>query len=256
MAEGAIRTGAVIEQLLARGYVLVESLLDARLLSELNAEVMRASRAREDEIRRLPGYRMGHVKLGLGARNEPLWQRLVETGLVEALTRQFGFGRVMARGNLNLPGSIRQVFHRDGLDGALIVNVPLVDVTDNGPIELVSGPLGARIDTREFVLGGLRRRGVRVSSRVGDVLVRARAGWHRGTENRSAVARAMVGFRLTAGEGAGENGLEQVGFTGEIEFQGNVYPVGLYGRAQERFDAAFPGFSENAKHALRFALNR
>lgn len=237
-----------------QGYVVFPALLQSAVVTPLQDDVLMAFETRRDACRTLQGFRMGHLKFCLGDRNQVLWEALEATGLIARLRAEFGISEVHGRGNLNLPGSRRQVFHRDGTDDSLILNVPLVDVDANGPIQMACSPLGEAINTRRFFLKGYHRETELLTSRVGDVLLRTRAGWHRGTENHTTKARAMVGFRLLRG-GPGAGAIRKSGFSGDVEILGNVYPRGLYGKLQERIDALMPTWSKYMKYATRFAMN-
>ena len=98
-------------------------------------------------------------------------------------------------GNLNIPGSAFQPPHTDGLMDTryLIVNVPLDDVDEtNGSTEIYPGSHLKRMSYKEFQRD-FRKRAVRTNSRAGDVVIRYPNLWHRGTPNRSARPRMMLG---------------------------------------------------------------
>jgi hypothetical protein len=98
-------------------------------------------------------------------------------------------------GNLNIPGSAYQPPHTDGLMDLrhLIVNVPLgvVDET-NGSTELYPGSHVRRMSYKEF-RRDFGKSAIRVNSGIGDVVLRFPNLWHRGTPNRSARPRMMLG---------------------------------------------------------------
>jgi ectoine hydroxylase-related dioxygenase (phytanoyl-CoA dioxygenase family) len=106
------------------------------------------------------------------------------------------------------PGSSYQPVHRDepadlyreapGLSlptYAVCVNIPLGDVhPDDGPMELWPGgthclPLPDRLEQV-----AARMPSVRATITAGSVLLRDIRTWHRGTPNRSAAARSMLGY--------------------------------------------------------------
>lgn len=98
-------------------------------------------------------------------------------------------------GNLNIPGSAFQPPHTDGLMDTryLIVNVPLCDVDEtNGSTEIYPGSHLKRMSYSEFQRD-FRKKAYRTNSKVGDVIVRYPNLWHRGTPNRSAQPRMMMG---------------------------------------------------------------
>jgi ectoine hydroxylase-related dioxygenase (phytanoyl-CoA dioxygenase family) len=137
--------------------------------------------------------------------------------------------------NYNLPGSVAQHYHMDGLflETFIIVNVAVVD-TDlaNGAIDVVPGTQKRFYKYWEFALGRVYRQSRRLQMKRGDVLIRISSLWHRGMPNQTATPRPMLAFTF------GERGV-QVKDTfahngGAIEFQPNWFTPSRLGRLRER----------------------
>jgi ectoine hydroxylase-related dioxygenase (phytanoyl-CoA dioxygenase family) len=143
--------------------------------------------------------------------------------------------------NYNLPGSVAQHYHIDGLytDDFLICNIAVVD-TDlvNGAIDLLPGTNREFLPFWKYAVNRTHRRSTRIEMRQGDVLLRKSTLWHRGMPNRSAQPRPMMS--LTFGERSAPNvGLDAV-FDGDIVFYPNWYSTSRMGVLRERVFATAP----------------
>lgn len=143
--------------------------------------------------------------------------------------------------NFNLPGSVEQHWHMDGIytESFLIVNVCVVD-TDlkNGAISLVPKTHQRFYRFWEFAAGRVDRGEERVCMSRGDVLVRVSTLWHRGMPNRSSNARPMLA--LTLGEKQVDTDDPFAYNAGKIEFQANWFRTNLIGRLRERITVHAP----------------
>src|SRR5262249_46387382 len=97
--------------------------------------------------------------------------------------------------NFNLPGSVIQHIHMDGVYTRefMIANVAVVG-TDlvNGAIDVVPGTHDRFYPYWKFALAGRPHK--RLPAEAGDVLVRISRLWHRGMPNHSAAPRPMLAF--------------------------------------------------------------
>src|SRR5205085_3629148 len=108
-----------------------------------------------------------------------------------------------------LPGSDYQRVHADtqllfpeaifsAPPYGLVVNVPLVDVTDeNGPLEVWPGGthyMPARMDLERMAKGMVSER---LKMKAGGLLIRDLRMWHRGTPNRGTRSRPHVALVYT-----------------------------------------------------------
>jgi ectoine hydroxylase-related dioxygenase (phytanoyl-CoA dioxygenase family) len=103
--------------------------------------------------------------------------------------------------NFNLPGSVAQHYHTDGLytKDFLICNIAVVD-TDlrNGAIDVLPGTHREFYKFWRYAYHRLYRLSTRVPLRQGDVIVRRSTVWHRGMPNFSPSPRPMLA--ITFGE--------------------------------------------------------
>jgi len=143
--------------------------------------------------------------------------------------------------NFNLPGSVVQHYHIDGLylDHYLIVNVAVVDTSlENGAIELVPKTHKRFYKYWEFAAGRVYRGGKRITMQRGDVLVRLSTVWHRGMPNHSATPRPMLA--LTLGESYVNTTDPFAAGGGAVEFQANWFKTDLLGQLRERITVRAP----------------
>jgi hypothetical protein len=143
--------------------------------------------------------------------------------------------------NFNLPGSVPQHYHMDGLflESFMIVNVAVVDTDlNNGAIDVVPKTHKRFYKYWEFAAGRVYKGSLRVPLSAGDVLIRTSTVWHRGMPNFSSAARPMLA--LTMGE-KGVNTSDPFAYNGgKIEFQTNWFNTSLLGRLRERTTVAAP----------------
>jgi Phytanoyl-CoA dioxygenase (PhyH) len=187
----------------------------------------------------------GHLNCFPGEESRFAFEALRERGLIELLRElspKSMIGPHTVGLNLNLPGSVEQHYHIDGMfkNDFLIANVAVVD-TDlvNGAIDLLPGTNQRYYKYWQFALGRLERRTTRLPMSQGDVLLRTSTLWHRGMPNRSQTPRPMVAF--TFGERADQPPEDPFAANGgKILFRENWYRPTLLGRLRERTFVAAP----------------
>lgn len=143
--------------------------------------------------------------------------------------------------NFNLPGSVEQHYHMDGiyLESFLIVNVCVVDTNlENGAIDLIPKTHKRFYKYWEFAAGRVYKDSTRVCMSQGDVLIRVSTLWHRGMPNRSQQARPMLA--LTLGEKQIDTDDPFAFNQGQVEFQMNWFRPNLLGRLRERVTIKVP----------------
>ncbi len=143
--------------------------------------------------------------------------------------------------NFNLPGSVAQHYHMDGifLQSFMVVNVAVVDTSiENGAIDIVPKTHQRFYRYWEFAAGRVYRGSTRVPMSAGDVLIRPSTLWHRGMPNRTQVARPMLAVTL------GEKGVSTddpfAYNAGKTQFQTNWFTTSLLGRLRERTTVTAP----------------
>jgi len=228
----------VINDLDDRGYVVIPGVVSRPSLERLNEHLVQTYQRRERF--KGGGTIAGHLNCFPGERSRFIYEELDACGLVDAIwtTRPDLSRTLRATTNFNLPGSVAQHYHMDGLfsENFVICNVAMVDTTiENGAIDVLPGTHRAYIPYWEFALRRTYRASTRVEMRQGDVIVRQSTLWHRGMPNRTASPRPM--FSLTFGEKSGTQG---DAFEGETLFYSNWFTSSRTGIARERLFVRAP----------------
>lgn len=224
-------TGSAVEQFTRDGYVIFEDVLPSDLVADLRREYLEALRQKQRRLgiervdfRHEQKDRYGRpnfIPLG-GNHDVNRWNMHLPSRLpfldsrvianpktMEVIDAIMGEGCVltMLASDAAAPGSQPQEIHQDSHVTRLVVNIPLIDVTeDNGPIEMWPkthrrDPFG-RADAFDYEAPPLRperieelvgkipmKRGV---MRAGSMLLRDQRLLHRGSENRSDQIRPML----------------------------------------------------------------
>jgi hypothetical protein len=189
------------------------------------------------------GMVSGHLNCYPGSVARGVLSDLASTGTLDMLQSIYPTDTQAIRlgCNFNLPGSVEQHYHIDGifLDNYLIVNVAVVD-TDlvNGAIDIIPKTHKRFYKYWEFAAQRVSRGSTRIQMSRGDVLVRQATLWHRGMPNKSQKARPMLA--ITLGE-KGVNNPDPFAYAGgNIEFQKNWFSSSLLGRVRERTTVMAP----------------
>jgi len=196
----------------------------------------------------------GHLNCSPGGAARFAYDTLVEHGILEVakeiLPRARGAVRVGC--NLNLPGSVAQHYHTDGLflEDFMVVNVAAVDTTiENGAIDVLPGTHRKFYKYWRFAFERPYRGTTRLPLSQGDVLIRTSNLWHRGMPNLTSVPRPMLAFTL--GERRDDDAARDPFLNGStITFEKNWYSDDLLGRLRERTFVKAP-FTYNAYRFVR-----
>jgi len=221
------------------GYVVLRDVVDRDRLTQLAANLT-------DEYRRLKasnelfeggGSLTGHLNCFPGEQSRFVWSDVSAAGihdLVRAVRPDIAES-VRATMNFNLPGSVAQHYHTDGLytKEFLICNIAAVD-TDlrNGAIDVLPGTNREFWKFWRYAVHRLYKKTTRVPLRQGDVVVRKSTLWHRGMPNHSPHPRPMMA--ITFGE---MDDLDQDPFAvndGKPMFFPNWYNTSKLGQLRER----------------------
>ena len=179
----------------------------------------------------------GHLNCVPGEDSRFAYDALVERGIVDVVRElsPHSFGPVRVGCNMNLPRSVAQHYHMDGifLEDFMIANVAVVD-TDlvNGAIDVAPGTQKRFYKYCEFAAGRVYLRSKRLPLNQGDVLVRTSKLWHRGMPNNASVPRPMLAF--TFGEKGVREGDAFRDNNGKIGFDPNWFKPTRLGRIRER----------------------
>lgn len=189
------------------------------------------------------GLLSGHLNCYPGEIAKGVVHELRDTGTLELVNHLFPTDPRATRigCNFNLPGSVAQHYHMDGifLESFMVVNVAVVDTSlENGAIDVVPTTHKRFYRYWEFAAGRVYRGSTRLPMSAGDVLIRTSTLWHRGMPNRTRVARPMLALTL------GEKGVDvddPFAFNaGRTQFQTNWFTTSLLGRLRERTTVAAP----------------
>jgi glycosyltransferase involved in cell wall biosynthesis len=182
-----------------RGVVAPEPLTDIAAALHAEYEQLRSSA----DMFAGGGSISGHLNCFPGEQTRFVWDAVKAAGvqeLVRAIRPDIA-DSIRATMNFNLPGSVAQHYHTDGLytKDFLICNIAVVD-TDlgNGAIDVLPGTHREFYKFWRYAYHRLYRLSTRVPLRQGDVIIRRSTVWHRGMPNTSAVPRPMMA--ITFGE--------------------------------------------------------
>ena len=235
----------ILDRLRADGFVVLRGVVPREPLADFARQLcddydrVRSSGA----LFKGGGTIIGHLNCFPGAQSRFIYDRLDEYGIIDVAT---AWDPVAARFprptlNFNLPGSVAQHYHMDGLYTGefLICNVAVVDTTiENGAFDVLPGTHREFMKFWRYAIERKYRLSTRVPMEQGDVMLRLSTTWHRGTPNRTDSPRPMMA--VTFGELGPTDGdpFEQNG--GEIEFYENWYGTTRLGQLRERVYRSAP----------------
>lgn len=227
------------------GYVVLKNVVSRDTLREVTGGLNREYAGWVQSTAKFKGGGLlsGHLNCYPGELARPVLNELRSTGTL-GLTQKLlpTAPRALRLGcNFNLPGSVAQHYHIDGLfvENFLVLNVAVVDTTlENGAIDVIPKTHKRFYKYWEFEANRVARGSTRVPLSAGDVLIRVSTLWHRGMPNKSAAARPMLAFTF------GERGVDTddpFGHAGgQVEFQTNWFTTSLLGRLRERVTVTAP----------------
>jgi ectoine hydroxylase-related dioxygenase (phytanoyl-CoA dioxygenase family) len=237
----AIEVGEVSRRLDIDGYCVIRNVVSANRLADYAEELLAAYRAAP----RFPGGGSisGHLNCLPGESARFIVEEIEAHGIRDAVHAACPELPRTARVtmNYNLPGSIAQHYHMDGIYIAdyIICNVGVVD-TDllNGAIDLLPTTHREFYPFWRYALERKYRLTTRVPMAQGDVLLRRSTLWHRGMPNRTAVPRPM--FSLTVGERITPVEDPILSNPSEIQFYANWYGTSRVSVLREQVEVALP----------------
>jgi ectoine hydroxylase-related dioxygenase (phytanoyl-CoA dioxygenase family) len=220
------------------GYLVIRGAVPKELLAEFHARVTAEfdRKKANGELFEGGGNISGHLNCFPGAETKAIYDVLEERGLIELVRKLHPKSKFSPNVgcNFNLPGSVAQHYHPDGLfvRDFSILNIAVVDTTlENGAIDLLPGTHTRFFRFWRYAVERQYKRSTRVPMSRGDVLFRISNLWHRGMPNRTQVARPMLAFTWEDG------GRESDPFAihgGKIQFLPNWYRSDLISRVRER----------------------
>jgi hypothetical protein len=221
-----------------QGYLVFRNIVPKAQLSVLKQQIFDEFEASKRSGRLFSGggQLSGHLNCFPGEVSRFTHEALEERGVIDVVRQLYPKPMALRVGcNLNLPGSVAQHYHMDGvyLEDFMIANVAVVD-TDlvNGAIDVLPGTHTRFYEFWRYALLRRYRLSIRLPLKQGDVLVRTSRLWHRGMPNNSETPRPMVA--LTFGEKVAPKGDAFRIKEGAITFEPNWFTPTLLGRVRER----------------------
>ncbi|HYP87398.1 MAG TPA: phytanoyl-CoA dioxygenase family protein [Polyangiaceae bacterium] len=227
------------------GYIVLRGVISKPELATIQRRLTEEFDAwkKSNESFRGGGMLSGHLNCYPGELARGVYDELQTTGMLDLARTLFPTDPKATRigCNFNLPGSVAQHYHMDGifLESFMVVNVAVVDTRiENGAIDVVPKTHKRFYRYWEFAAGRVNRGSLRLPMSAGDVLIRTSTLWHRGMPNRTSVARPMLAVTL------GEKGVSTddpfSANGGRTQFQTNWFKTDLIGRLRERTTVAAP----------------
>jgi glycosyltransferase involved in cell wall biosynthesis len=241
----ALDTQGFAHRLDRDGYVIFRDVVSKERLAELDRIVVEEfERARDaNELFEGGGSVSGHLNCFPGEPARFVYDELARAGIFDLVraVRPDIADSVRATMNFNLPGSVAQHYHMDGLytKEFLICNVAVVD-TDlvNGALDVLPGTNREFYKFWRYAIERKFRLSTRVPMARGDVIVRKSTLWHRGMPNRSAAPRPMMAITFGEMDPTEADPFKVNG--GRIEFYPNWFSTSRLGRLRERTFVAAP----------------
>jgi hypothetical protein len=241
--------------LTTEGYAVLRDVVSKDRLGDfrdhLLAEYERARSA--GELFKGGGSLSGHLNCFPGERSRFIYDEIVDAGIVDVVRAMdpAAADRVRPTLNFNLPNSVAQHYHMDGVftRAFTICNVAVVDTDlQNGAIDVLPGTNREFYKFWRYALERKYRLTTRVCMNQGDVLLRMSTLWHRGMPNLSSTPRPLMS--LTFGEDGAPDGDPFGGGDGEVVFYPNWFRPTRLGMVRERVFVAFP-YSYSAVRFVR-----
>jgi ectoine hydroxylase-related dioxygenase (phytanoyl-CoA dioxygenase family) len=236
---------ALVSALNTEGYAVVRGVVSQDRLASFHAELVgEYERARASgELFKGGGSLSGHLNCFPGEASRFIYDEIVDAGIVDVARAIDPTAAAIVRPtlNFNLPGSVTQHYHMDGVftDAFLICNVAVVDTdTRNGAIDVLPGTNREFYKFWRYALERKYRLSTRINMQQGDVLLRMSTLWHRGMPNTSSTPRPMMS--LTFGERGVTEGDPFLANDGKILFYPNWFRTDRLGRARERMFVNVP----------------
>jgi len=227
------------------GYIILRSVVSKEKLSLFHARLTEEFGEWRKTGRLFDGGGLlsGHLNCFPGEAARFVLEELKQAGVLGLMQKLFPTPPSATRigCNLNLPKSVPQHYHMDGLflESFLIANIAVVDTDlSNGAIDVIPGTHQRFYKYWEFAAGRVYRNSRRLLLKQGDVLVRSSTLWHRGMPNHSSTARPMLALTL------GEKGVDVSDpfsvHDGQVRFEPNWFKPSALGRLRERTVVAVP----------------
>lgn len=245
----------ILHSLSTDGFVVLRDVVDREPLEELRISLLEEyERARSSgALFQGGGTIIGHLNCFPGEQSRFVYDQIRDYGIVDVAAARDPIAAQYPRPtlNFNLPHSVAQHYHMDGLytEEFLICNVAVVDTTvENGAFDVLPGTNREFLPFWRYALERKYRLSTRVPLGQGDAILRLSTTWHRGAPNRTATPRPMMAITFgelgpTSGDPFAQNG-------GDVEYYANWYSTTRLGQLRERTYRAAP-FTYSAYRFVR-----
>lgn len=240
-----------------RGYVVIRDVVSKSALAALRDELVAAYDASEKFAG--GGSYTGHLNCFPGKNASFTYDDIAAAGIVDLVRSAKGDAADHPRAtlNFNLPGSVAQHYHMDGLyvEDFLVVNIAVVDTTlANGAIDVLPGTNKRFYKFWQYAMQRCYKGTTRLEMQAGDVLVRKSTLWHRGMPNTTTVPRPLMS--ITFGESSAPAGDPFMENDGNIRFYPNWYSTSKLSQARERLFIKAPLLYSTYRFAKSLTGNR
>lgn len=226
---------------------------DLYLLSSFKKLFVNESKIQQKNLSNTGGYELGNLNMGKCFIHLEIWNMMMKSKAVKETFNFFNVKKIedlrQAGGNINLPKSLPQHFHRDSSlkNKYILIFIALEKITsNNGAQELIFENYVNGNNHLDMLLARFKNGSSLLNMNPGDILIRYSSTWHRGTKNSSFVPRAMPVFSISLDLKRLSN-KDQINvnqFGRKISFSGNVLSKGgkfniLYIFLARRFNRIF-----------------
>ncbi|HYQ03492.1 MAG TPA: phytanoyl-CoA dioxygenase family protein [Polyangiaceae bacterium] len=221
-----------------QGYLIFRDVVPAAQLTDLKQRIFAVFEESKGSGKLFSGGGniSGHLNCFPGEGSRFAFEALEQRGVVDVIKELYQKPMALRVScNLNLPNSVAQHYHMDGVfaEDFMIANVAVVD-TDlvNGAIDLLPGTHKRFYEFWRYAIERRYKLTTRFRMNQGDVLIRTSRLWHRGMPNKSNTPRPMLAF--TFGEKVAPKGDPFAVDEGKISFTPNWFRPNFLGRLRER----------------------
>lgn len=250
-----------VESITRDGYVVLPGVVPAEPLSEFATRLGDAydDACSDGRMFEGGGSLSGHLNCFPGESSRFIYDAVRDYGVLEIVRRMSPdrIDELRVTTNYNLPGSVPQHYHSDGLytEAFLICNVAVVDTdVENGAIDVLPGTQQRFYKFWQYAVQRKWRSSTRLPMKQGDVLLRISTMWHRGMPNRTSVPRPMMS--LTFGEESAPDTDPFAINDGEIVYSPNWYGTDRLAQLREKTFVKMPVLYSATRFARSLVGNK
>lgn len=208
---------------------------DLELLSNFRNFFIEESEIQKKNISNLRGYELGNLNIDKCFIHRDIWKLMMKSETIKEIFNNLKINKIQdirsVGGNMNLPHSIPQAFHRDSSlrSKYLLIFIALEKITsENGAQEVISDSNVKGKNFIDMLIARLKYGSILANMNPGDILFRYSSTWHRGTKNSSFLPRVIPMFSINLDNRKSVNitNIKISQFDKKISFKGNYAPDG------------------------------